>query len=79
MLNGDLNKEGIEDCVLIIKGTDKIKNVKDEFRGELDRYRRGIIFLFKINDHYELIVQVTSFINLFEIKDFDKLEPVVAE
>ncbi|MBL7973320.1 MAG: hypothetical protein JNJ85_00310, partial [Candidatus Kapabacteria bacterium] len=40
-INGDLNKDGIDDCVLIIKGTDKQYIVKDEYRGELDRNRRG--------------------------------------
>jgi hypothetical protein len=42
-IKGDLNKDGIEDCVLIIKGTDKSKIVIDEYQGELDRNRRGII------------------------------------
>jgi hypothetical protein len=51
---GDLNKDGLDDCVLIIKGTDKNKVITDEYRGELDRNRRGIIILFKTNDGYEL-------------------------
>ena len=54
---GDLNKDGQEDCALIIKGTDKSKFVKDESRGELDRNRRGIIVLLKNNDGYELAVK----------------------
>ncbi len=54
---GDLNKDGIEDCVLIIKGTDKSKIISDEYRGKLDRNRRGIIILFKKNDYYELAVK----------------------
>jgi hypothetical protein len=45
-IKGDLNKDGIEDVVLIIKGTDKSKIVQDLYRGELDRNRRGIIVLF---------------------------------
>jgi hypothetical protein len=44
---GDLNKDGIEDCVLIIKGTDKNEIIEDEYRGELDRNRRGIIVLLR--------------------------------
>lgn len=52
---GDLNKDNIEDCVLIIKDTDKSKVVKDEYRGELDRNRRGIVILFAKNGHYELV------------------------
>ncbi len=51
---GDLNKDGIEDCVIIIKGTENNKIIQDEYRGELDRNRRGIIVLFKRNDGYHL-------------------------
>ena len=54
---GDLNKDNLEDCVLIIKGTDKSKIVKDESRGQLDRNRRGIIVLFNKNNSYELAVK----------------------
>lgn len=53
-VNGDLNKDGKEDVILIIKGTDKSKIIKDEYRGELDRNRRGIIVLFNKKDNYEL-------------------------
>jgi hypothetical protein len=56
-INGDLNKDGIEDCVLIIKGTDKNQVITDEYRGQLDRNRRGIIVLLNKNDHYELAVK----------------------
>ncbi|GGA80368.1 hypothetical protein GCM10008015_21340 [Flavobacterium palustre] len=52
--NGDLDKDGIEDCVLIIKATDKNKIIKDENRGELDRNRRGIIILWNKKNRYEL-------------------------
>lgn len=51
---GDLNKDGSEDCVIIVKGTDKNKIVNDEYRGKLDRNRRGIIVLFNNNGSYEL-------------------------
>lgn len=53
-VNGDLNKDGIEDIILIIKGTDRNKIIQDKYRGELDRNRRGIIILFSKKDHYEL-------------------------
>jgi hypothetical protein len=46
-LMGDLNKDKIDDCVLVIKGTDTSKIITDEYRGKLDRNRRGIIILFK--------------------------------
>jgi hypothetical protein len=54
---GDLDKDGLEDCVLIIKGTNKSKFVTDESRGELDRNRRGILVLFNKNGNYELVVK----------------------
>ena len=53
-INGDLNKDGIADCVLIIQGTDKKKIIKDENSEKVDRNRRGIIILFNKNNHYEL-------------------------
>jgi hypothetical protein len=56
-INGDLNNDGAEDCVLIVKGTDKSKNVTDEVRGPLDQNRRGIIVLFKKNENYELVLK----------------------
>lgn len=54
---GDLNKDGVADCVLIIKGTDKSQIIDDEYSGKVDRNRRGIIVLFKKNEHYELAVK----------------------
>lgn len=56
-INGDLNKDRLVDCILIIKGTDKSKIIKDEYRGELERNRRGIIVLFNKKGHYELAVK----------------------
>lgn len=56
-INGDLDKDGIEDCILIIKATDKSKFVKDEYHGILDRNRRGIIVLLNKKDHYELALK----------------------
>lgn len=50
---GDLNKDGADDCVLIIKGANKKQIIKDEYRGELDQNRRGIIILFNKNGYYE--------------------------
>lgn len=54
---GDLNSDGIEDCVLMIKETDKSKFVNDEYRGELDRNRRGLIILFKKGNQYHLALK----------------------
>ncbi|SHF77052.1 hypothetical protein [Chryseobacterium sp. OV279] len=51
---GDLNKDGAEDCILIIKKVDPANIITDEYRGKLDRNRRGIIVLFKKGQGYEL-------------------------
>jgi hypothetical protein len=56
-INGDFNKDGIDDCVFIIKGTDKNQIIIDKDRGQLDRNRRGIIVLLKKNGQYELAVK----------------------
>ena len=54
---GDLNKDGKPDVVLMIKGTEKSKWVDDECRGRLDRNRRGLIILFKRKNGYEQILR----------------------
>ncbi|KAF2509150.1 hypothetical protein E0W73_18940 [Flavobacterium foetidum] len=56
-ITGDFNKDGREDYILIIKGTDKSKIIQHEYRGELDRNRRGIIALINKNNGYELAVK----------------------
>ncbi|MGE8342457.1 MAG: hypothetical protein ACN6OI_15615 [Flavobacterium sp.] len=53
-IKGDFNKDGLEDYILIIKGTDKSKIIQHEYRGELDRNRRGIIALLNKNNGYVL-------------------------
>jgi len=54
---GDLNKDGVEDIVLLIKATDKSNIVQDEYRGEQDRNRRGIIILLNKEGVYEEAVK----------------------
>ncbi len=54
---GDLNKDGIEDCALIIKGTSKDEIVLNQFGKEADRNRRGLIVLFKKDGQYELAIK----------------------
>ncbi len=51
---GDLNKDGVDDCVLIIKNTDTANIVINRFDEKVDRNRRGIIILFKTADGYEI-------------------------
>ena len=53
-ISGDLNKDGLEDCVLIIKATRK-DGFERDYEGKLiDRNRRGIIILFTEKDGYKL-------------------------
>ena len=54
---GDLNKDGLPDVVLMIKGTEKSKWVDDAVRGRLDRNRRGLIILFKCKGGYEHVLE----------------------
>lgn len=51
---GDLNKDGIEDYVLVIKNTDKSAILNHAFKGTLDTNRRGIVVLFDKGTHYEI-------------------------
>jgi hypothetical protein len=51
---GDLNKDGWDDCVLIIKKTDTANIVTNRFDKKVDRNRRGIVVLFKKEKGYEL-------------------------
>lgn len=50
---GDLNKDGLDDCVLIIKKTDKAAIEKDDEGKEIDRNRRGIVILISNGKQYE--------------------------
>jgi hypothetical protein len=54
---GDFNKDGMDDCVLLIKGTDTSKVITDEYRGKLDRNRRGLIVLLNKKGKYELAIK----------------------
>ncbi len=44
-VHGDLNKDGLEDTVLIVKAADPKKVVRNRFDEVVDRNRRGIIVL----------------------------------
>ena len=57
---GDLNDDGQEDCIVITKGTDPNQVVLDEYFGEMDRNRRGIIVLFKDGNTYEQVAKNQS-------------------
>ena len=62
-LHGDLNGDGKDDYVAIIKGTDKEQVVKSENsdNGELiDRNRRGILIFFNNGNDYQLALDSRS-------------------
>ena len=65
---GDLNKDGIDDKVLLVKGTDKGAFEKNEYGELVDRNRRGIIVLFKKDNQYE---QVLKNLNCFSSENED--------
>ena len=54
---GDLNKDGVDDKVLLIQGTDKGAFEKNEFGELVDRNRRGIIVLFKKDNQYQMVLK----------------------
>ena len=54
---GDLNKDGVDDKVLLIKGTDKGAYEKNEYGEMVDRNRRGLVILFKKGEQYELVLK----------------------
>ena len=56
-VSGDLNKDGLDDCVLIIKATRK-DGFERDYEGKLiDRNRRGIIVLFSEEKGYKVAVK----------------------
>ena len=59
-IQGDLNKDGLQDVVLIVKATDPIQWITDEYRGKLDRNRRGVIVLLNTKGRYQKVVQNLS-------------------
>jgi hypothetical protein len=54
---GDLNKDGVDDKVLLVKGTDKGAFEKNDFGELVDLNRRGIIVLVKKDNKYEMILK----------------------
>ena len=56
-IHGDLNHDGKADLVLMVKATDAEKWVNDEYRGKLDRNRRGVLVFLNQNGKYEKLLQ----------------------
>lgn len=67
-IEGDLNKDGLKDVVLMVKATDPKTFVHDEYRGHLDRNRRGVIVLLNEKGKYKAIV---SNLNCFSSENED--------
>ena len=59
-IQGDLNNDGIQDLVLIVKATDPTQWVNHEYRGKLDQNRRGIIVLLADKGKYKPILSNLS-------------------
>jgi len=55
-IKGDLNKDGIDDYVLVIKGTQKSEIEKNNNGQLVDRNRRGIIILINTNSTYKPVI-----------------------
>ena len=56
-ITGDLNNDGKDDQVLIIKATDPDKVVVNRFEKEVDRNRRGIVIYLSNGNDYELALE----------------------
>ena len=54
---GDLNNDNQEDCILIIKGTQKGRILVNHNDEKIDRNRRGIIILFKNQNGYQKSIE----------------------
>lgn len=53
----DFNKDGKNDCVLLIKDTKKSAWVETYYGTMVDRNRRGIVILFKTNQGYQKVLE----------------------
>ena len=67
-IEGDLNKDGLKDVVLVVKATDPSAFVEHEYRGRLDRNRRGMIVLMNEKGRYKPVV---SNLNCFSSENED--------
>ena len=56
-IEGDVNQDGIDDCVLIVKASNKDNIVLNRFDEMVDRNRRGILVLLNKNNQYEVVVK----------------------
>lgn len=54
---GDLNRDGVDDCILIIKATKKEGIVVNNSDRKVDRNRRGILILFNKDGQFEPVLK----------------------
>lgn len=59
-VQGDLNGDGLDDYVLVVKGTNNEMIIQDENRGALDRNRRGVMIYLTNEEGTDLITQNLS-------------------
>lgn len=52
---GDLNKDGLKDCVLMIKKVDTTHVIINRFGNKVDRNRRGVIILFRNKNGFQIV------------------------
>ncbi|GHT40825.1 hypothetical protein AGMMS49965_09690 [Bacteroidia bacterium] len=57
---GDLNNDDEDDCVIITKQTKKSAFVTDEYYGELDCNRRGMVIALKEGEEYNLVEAISD-------------------
>ena len=55
-ISGDLNQDGLEDIVLIIKDTQEGNVTKNRFGEMVDRNRRGIVILFQTENGFKQMI-----------------------
>ena len=67
-IEGDLNKDGVKDVVLVVKATDPNAFFEHEYRGHLDRNRRGMIVLINEKGKFKPVV---SNLNCFSSENED--------
>ncbi|MEG2268785.1 MAG: hypothetical protein RSC68_31195 [Acinetobacter sp.] len=67
-IEGDLNKDGVKDVVLVVKATDPSAFFEHEYRGRLDRNRRGMIVLINEKGKFKPVV---SNLNCFSSENED--------
>ena len=56
-LSGDLNADGVQDSIIVVKAKDSTKVVENRYGQLVDRNRRGLLIFLNKKDQWEPIVQ----------------------